>query len=337
MKKILVTGGAGYIGSHTVVALLDQGLTPVIVDNFSNSQEAVLTRVEKITGVLPEVVEADIRDAAMLDELFCERKFDAVVHFAGLKAVGESVNHPLRYYQNNVQGSLQLFRAMAKHGCFRLVFSSSASVYGDPESVPIKEQFPLGAANPYGQTKLMIENILSDLSVADARWQISALRYFNPVGAHKTGLIGENPTGIPNNLVPYIAQVAVGQLPRLSVFGGDYDTRDGTGVRDYIHVVDLADAHLKALDSLDRDHGYCAYNIGTGKGYSVLEVISAFERACGTKIPYDIVPRRPGDVASSYADPAFSELKLGWKARFSLDQMIRDHWRWQSVNINGFD
>ncbi len=336
MTKILVTGGAGYIGSHTVVALLEQGLTPILFDNFSNSQEAVLSRIEKITGVSPQLIEGDIKDGEKLNEVFVEHEFDAVIHFAGLKAVGESVEEPLRYYQNNVYGSLQLFRTMAKHGCFRLVFSSSASVYGEPESVPITEHFPLSAANPYGQTKLMIENILRDLSAADARWQASILRYFNPVGAHKSALIGENPNGIPNNLVPYIAQVAIGKLSRLSVFGGDYDTIDGTGVRDYIHVVDLADAHLKALDALDDGHGCCAYNVGTGEGYSVLEIIAAFERACGAKIPYDIVARRSGDVASSFADPIFSEQKLGWKARFGLNEMMRDHWQWQSANLEGY-
>jgi len=336
MTKILVTGGAGYIGSHTVIALLEQGFTPVIFDDFSNSHKAVLSRIEKISGILPVVIEGNIKDEGKLEEVFAEHSFDAVIHFAGLKAVGESVKEPLRYYQNNVSGSLQLFQVMAKHSCFRLVFSSSATVYGEPRSVPIKENFPLRATNPYGQTKLMIENILRDLSVADVRWQTSILRYFNPVGAHTSGLIGENPNGIPNNLVPYIAQVAVGKLERLSVFGGDYATSDGTGVRDYIHVVDLAAAHLKALNALENNDGCHAYNIGTGRGYSVLEIISAFEKVSGVEIPYLITSRRSGDVATSYADPSFSEKKLGWRAQFSLDDMMRDHWRWQSSNLEGY-
>lgn len=336
MTKILVTGGTGYIGSHTVVALIEQGYQPVILDNFSNSQPAVIDRIEQITSVRPELVNTDIQDSASLNTIFEQHEFEAVIHFAGLKAVGESVNKPLRYYQNNVAGSMALFGAMEQHGCFRIVFSSSATVYGDPASVPIKENFPLQATNPYGQSKLMVENILRDLSVADPRWQASLLRYFNPVAAHKSGLIGEDPSGIPNNLLPYIAQVGVGKLDKLSVYGNDYNTPDGTGVRDYIHVCDLADAHIKALQAQNAEHGCQAYNIGTGEGYSVLEIIKAFEQASGVTIPFEVKPRRAGDVASSYADPSHSENALAWKAQYGLDQMMEDHWRWQSNNPEGY-
>lgn len=335
MTKILVTGGTGYIGSHTVISLVEKGYQPVLIDNFSNSNPAVLQRIAKITGETLPLVNVDIQDADALDALFKAHCFDAVIHFAGLKAVGESVAEPLKYYQNNVYGSLQLFRAMAQHNCYRLVFSSSATVYGDPASVPISENFPLSATNPYGQTKLMVENILRDLSVADPQWQISILRYFNPVAAHSSGFIGEDPNGIPNNLMPYIAQVGVGKLACLSVFGDDYDTPDGTGVRDYIHVMDLAQAHLLALKALKQGSGCNAYNIGTGEGYSVLQMVAAFERASGVKIPYEIKARRPGDIASCYADPSLSAKALGWRAQFGLDQMMEDQWCWQSKNPDG--
>lgn len=336
MKKILVTGGAGYIGSHTVLALVEQGFKPVIFDNLSNSSKAVLPRLEKLAGQEIQLIEGDIQNIELLNSVFEQNEFDAVIHFAGLKAVGESVEQPLRYYQNNVHGSLQLFRAMAEHDCKRVVFSSSATVYGDPASVPIKEDFPLSATNPYGQSKLMIEEILRDLSVADTDWQVSILRYFNPVSAHSSGLIGEDPNGIPNNLMPYIAQVGVGKLTQLSVWGNDYDTPDGTGVRDYIHVVDLANAHLKALQALNPQHACQAYNIGTGQGYSVLQMVAAFERASGVTIPVVIKDRRPGDIATCYADPNHSKSALDWQAEFGVDQMMTDHWRWQSNNPNGY-
>lgn len=337
MNKILVTGGIGYIGSHTVVALIEQGYCPVIIDNLSNSSAKVLERIEQICAYKPELIEGDIGDSALLKNVFAQHGFSAVIHFAGLKAVGESVQQPLRYYQNNVTGSVQLLRAMAEVGCKKLVFSSSATVYGDPLSVPITEDFALSATNPYGQTKLMVEDILRDLAAADAEWQISILRYFNPVAAHQSGLIGENPNGIPNNLMPYIAQVGVGRLPQLAVFGNDYDTPDGTGVRDYIHVCDLADAHLKALQALGQGHACKAYNIGTGQGYSVLQMIAAFERASGVEIPFAIQPRRVGDIAECYANPQYSERELGWRAQYNLDQMMEDHWRWQSNNPNGYE
>ncbi len=333
---ILVTGGAGYIGSHTVVLLQEAGQDVVVFDNLSNSNPEVFNRIEQISGRRPVFVEGDLRDPVALERLFREHAIDAVIHFAGLKAVGESVEKPLLYYQNNVEGSLNLFQAMSDHGCQRIVFSSSATVYGDPASVPIREDFPLSATNPYGRNKLMIEEILRDLQVADSGWQIALLRYFNPVGAHPSGLIGEDPNGIPNNLMPFVAQVAVGKLPQLRVFGNDYPTPDGTGVRDYIHVMDLAAAHLKALDALNPSHGCVAYNIGTGRGYSVLEAVQAFSRAAEREIPYQIAPRRPGDIAACYADPAFSEEKLGWKAVYGIEEMVRDHWHWQSRNPQGF-
>lgn len=336
MKKVLITGGAGYIGSHTVVELINQKYEVVILDNFSNSSIKVLSKIKQITGVEPALIQGDIRDKLVTDELFEQHNFASVIHFAGLKAVGESVEKPLRYYQNNVQGSLCLFRTMADHGCFNLVFSSSATVYGDPESVPITEEFPLSATNPYGQSKLMVEEILRDLAAADKRWNISILRYFNPVAAHSSGLIGEDPNGIPNNLLPYISQVAVGRLEQLSVFGDDYDTPDGTGVRDYIHVVDLADAHINALQKLANLGGCRSFNIGTGNGYSVLEMINAFEQASGKTISYAIKPRRPGDISSCYADANLANNVLGWRAKFSLDQMMKDLWRWQSKNPDGY-
>jgi len=331
MKKILVTGGCGYIGSHTIVKLIEQNQEVVIVDNLSNSSKVVLERIEKITGRKPLLIEGDVQDRDFLKSVFDSYEFDSVVHFAGLKAVGESVSQPVRYYQNNVNGSL-----MEQYGCYKIVFSSSATVYGDPQSVPIDETFPLSTTNPYGQSKLMVENILRDLSVASEHWRIAILRYFNPVAAHDSGLIGEHPNGIPNNLMPYIAQVGVGKLERLSVYGDDYKTPDGTGVRDYIHVVDLADAHVKALDALSVEHGCKAYNIGTGQGYSVLEMVAAFERASEQKIPYSIEPRRAGDIAECYADPRLSAELLGWTAKYDLDKMMEDQWRWQSNNPDGY-
>ena len=330
MPSILVTGGAGYIGSHTCVELLDAGYDLIVIDNFSNSKPAVLDRVRQISGRAPVFVEADIRDRGALRDVFRAQRIDAVIHFAGLKAVGESVAQPLRYYDNNLSGSLTLFEVMAESGVKTMVFSSSATVYGDPRSVPIREDFPLSATNPYGRSKLMLEDILRDLSHADESWRIALLRYFNPVGAHASGMIGEDPSGIPNNLMPYITQVAIGKLPQLSVFGGDYPTPDGTGVRDYIHVVDLARGHLAALTALDGGKpGVMTVNLGTGKGYSVLEMIRAFELASARPIPYRITARRPGDVAQCYADAALAESLLGWRAEHGLDAMCRDSWRWQ--------
>lgn len=340
MKKILVTGGAGYIGSHTVVALIEQGFEPIIYDNLSNSNVEVLNRIKAITKIKPTFIHGELRDRDALNRVFNQYQFAAVVHFAGLKAVGESVAQPLRYYDNNVGGSLSLFEAMQSHRVFNIVFSSSATVYGEPKAMPIAETSPLSATNPYGRTKLIIEQILSDLSVSDERWRISLLRYFNPVAAHESGLIGEHPNGIPNNLLPYIAQVAVGKLAQLSIFGDDYPTIDGTGVRDYIHVVDLADAHLKALNLITSNDpkftGCHAYNIGTGEGISVLEMVRAYERACGHSIDYQIKPRRPGDVASCFADTTKTAEQLNWRAKYGLDQMMQDSWRWQSNNPDGY-
>lgn len=333
---VLVTGGAGYIGSHTVVLLLEAGYEVVAFDNLCNSHSEVFNRINQITGILPVFIKGDIRDKALLHQLFAEYDIDCVIHFAGLKAVGDSVAKPLLYYQNNVEGSLNLFEVMESVDCKRIVFSSSATVYGDPVSVPIREDFPLSATNPYGQSKLMIENILRDLAAADSAWQASLLRYFNPVGAHASGMIGEDPNGIPNNLMPYVAQVAIGRLKKLRVFGGDYPTVDGTGVRDYIHVTDLAAGHLKAMVKLDSKHSCLAYNLGTGNGYSVLQVVNAFAKAAGRDIPYQIVERRPGDIAECYADPAFSVEKLNWKAEYGLSEMVRDHWHWQMQNPNGY-
>jgi len=337
VKTILLTGGAGYIGSHTCILLLQAGYNVVIVDNLCNSDISVLERIEKLAdGRKPEFVEADIRDEDALDKLFNKYNIYAVIHFAGLKAVGESVEKPLLYYRNNVEGSLCLFEQMNKHNVKRIVFSSSATVYGDPASLPITEDFPLSATNPYGQNKLMVENILQDISHADKDWHVILLRYFNPVGAHKSGLIGEDPNGIPNNLMPYVAQVAVGKLPHMNVFGDDYPTHDGTGVRDYIHVVDLASGHIKALDVVDNKEGCQIYNLGTGKGYSVLDVIKTFEKISGKKIPYKIIERREGDIAECYADPSLSKKILNWEAEFGMDEMIRDHWNWQVNNPNGY-
>ena len=315
---ILVTGGTGYIGSHACVELMSAGHEIVILDNLCNSRRDVVNGIGSIVGKLPILVEGDIRDAEILEQLFTQYRFDAVMHFAGLKSVSESVANPLQYYENNVYGSMVLFRAMAVHGIKRLVFSSSATIYGDPASLPIGEDFPLQATNPYGRTKLMIEEMLRDIAVADPGWNIAILRYFNPVGAHDSGLIGEAPNGVPNNLMPYIAQVAAGQREFLSVFGDDYPTPDGTGVRDYIHVADLAAGHLKALEKLMRDNGILTYNLGAGHGFSVLEMVSAFEKASGKPIPYRIMPRRAGDVAQSYANPQKAERELGWKATRSI-------------------
>ena len=329
--KILVTGGMGYIGSHTCVELLKAGHDVVVYDNLSNSNTIVGDKVAQITGKKMAFIEGDIRDRAAMEAAFASNAIDAVIHFAGLKAVGESVAQPLRYYDNNVYGSLVLFETMAKFGVKTLVFSSSATVYGDPASVPIVEDFPLSATNPYGRSKLMIEEMLRDLSVSDPSWRIALLRYFNPVGAHESGLIGEEPNGIPNNLVPYIAQVADGRREFLSVYGGDYPTPDGTGMRDYIHVVDLAIGHVKTLTKLATGPGVVTYNLGTGRGNSVLEMVRAFEQACGKPIPYKIVDRRPGDIAKCYADPVRAQTELDWKAERDVAQMCADAWRYQST------
>lgn len=334
---ILVTGGAGYIGSHTIVELLASNQDLVIFDNFSNSSPKVLERIEQISGKRPTCIEGDIRDPSMLKRVFTNFPITSVIHFAGLKAVGESVEFPIRYYDNNIVGSLNLFTAMAEANVFNLVFSSSATVYGDPHTVPILENFPLQATNPYGRSKLIIEDMLRDIAHADSRWQIALLRYFNPVGAHASGLIGEDPQGIPNNLMPYVAQVAVGRRPELGVFGNDYATHDGTGVRDYIHVVDLAKGHLAALQALPKLKGAIPINLGTGQGYSVLDVVAAFERASGKPVPYRVGPRRPGDVAACFADPAHAKNLLGWSAQFDLETMCRDSWRWQSGNPMGYN
>ncbi|MGO8755162.1 MAG: UDP-glucose 4-epimerase GalE [Gallionellaceae bacterium] len=326
---VLVTGGAGYIGSHTCVELLQAGHEVIVFDNLCNSKASVLERIGQITGRKVQFIEGDVRDAAALERIFAGHSTAAVLHFAGLKAVGESVAHPLAYYDNNVHGSMVLFDAMVRHGVRTLVFSSSATVYGAPAALPIREDFPLGATNPYGRTKIMVEEILRDLAVADPQWRIASLRYFNPVGAHDSGLIGESPSGIPNNLMPYISQVAAGKREFLSVFGDDYPTPDGTGVRDYIHVVDLARGHLAALDHLGKSAGVITVNLGTGEGYSVLDMVRAFERASGKKIPYRIVGRRAGDIAACYADPQLAKALLGWRAEFGLERMCRDTWRWQ--------
>lgn len=328
-NSILVTGGSGYIGSHTVVELLAAGHDVFIIDNLANSKASVVDRIERIAGRRPGFAQVDIRDRAALEALFAAHRFDAVIHFAGLKAVGESVAKPLAYFENNVSGSVVLFECMAQAGVRTLVFSSSATVYGDPASVPIREDFPLSATNPYGRTKLIIEDILRDLARAEPDWRIAILRYFNPVGAHASGTIGEDPNGIPNNLVPYVAQVAAGKLKELSVYGNDYPTSDGTGVRDFIHVVDLANGHLAALQALAGRTGVITVNLGTGRGYSVLEMVKAFARASGRPVPHRIAPRRPGDVAQCYADPALARELLGWEARLGIEAMCLDTWRWQ--------
>lgn len=334
--KILVTGGAGYIGSHTCVALAENGYETIILDNLSNSKEESLSRIKQISGVMPEFIVADVRDSKALDNVFKQYTVDSVIHFAGLKAVGESTEKPLEYYENNVYGSVCLIRAMQKNGVKSLVFSSSATVYGTPPEVPIKEGFPLQTASPYGRTKLMTEDILRDFHSSDPSWSIAILRYFNPTGAHPSGLMGEDPNGIPNNLTPYITQVAIGRLKELQVFGNDYPTKDGTGVRDYIHVVDLAEGHVKAIEKLAKGSGLFTYNLGTGNGYSVLDMVAAFEKATGRKIPYRIAPRRSGDIAECFADPALAAKELGWKTRYGLDEMARDSWKWQSMNPDGY-
>ncbi|NLM75940.1 MAG: UDP-glucose 4-epimerase GalE [Clostridiaceae bacterium] len=334
---VLVTGGAGYIGSHTCVELLNEGYDVVVIDNLINSSKNSLDRVEEITGRKLTFYQTDLLDRDAVEDIFRKEKIDSVIHFAGLKAVGESVSKPLEYYYNNIVGTLILCDTMRKYGVKKLVFSSSATVYGKPETVPIKEDFPLSATNPYGRTKLMIEEILRDLYVSDNLWHIVILRYFNPVGAHKSGRIGEDPIGIPNNLVPYITQVAVGKLDFLPIYGNDYDTPDGTGVRDYIHVVDLAKGHLKALEKLKNGKGVLTYNLGTGKGYSVLEMVRSFERVCRKPIKYKIMPRRPGDIAICYADPSKAREELGWVAEKGLDEMCEDAWRWQTNNPNGYE
>lgn len=333
---IFITGGAGYIGSHTCVELINAGQEVTVFDNFSNSQPEALARVERITGKKPLLVQGDIRDRSALVAALSQSGATAVVHFAGLKAVGESVEQPLRYYDNNVTGTLRLLEAMAECDVKKLVFSSSATVYGDPQHLPLDEKHPLSATNPYGQSKLVIENMLRDLFQSDPTWRISILRYFNPVGAHASGLIGEDPQGTPNNLLPFVAQVAVGRRDYLNVWGADYDTPDGTGVRDYIHVVDLAIGHLKALERI-REHQEClAINLGTGVGYSVIDMVKAFEKASGQAIAYKVADRRPGDIAACYADPTQALSQLGWRAQKSLEEMCADAWRWQSMNPTGY-
>ena len=336
---ILVTGGAGYIGSHTCVELLNAGYEVVVLDNLYNSCEEALERVEQITGKKVKFYEADLLDQVAVQEVFDNEKIESVIHFAGLKAVGESVHKPLEYYHNNITGTLILCDEMRKHNVKNIVFSSSATVYGDPAFIPITEECPKGdITNPYGRTKGMLEQILTDLHTADPEWNVMLLRYFNPIGAHESGKIGEDPKGIPNNLVPYIAQVAVGKLECLGVFGDDYDTPDGTGVRDYIHVVDLAKGHVKAVEKMMRDkEGVSIYNLGTGCGYSVLDVLHAYEKACGKTLPYVIDPRRPGDIAECYADPAKARDELGWEARYGIEEMCASSWKWQSANPNGYN
>ncbi len=335
--KILVTGGAGYIGSHTCVELLNEHHDIVVLDNLCNSSQEALNRVERITGKSIDFHKIDLLDLQGVNSVFqCHKDIDAVIHFAGLKAVGESIEQPLAYYNNNISGTLNLLSAMGEAGVKAIVFSSSATVYGNPASLPIKEDFPLSVTNPYGRTKLMIEDILADCHVSDPGWHICLLRYFNPVGAHISGQIGEDPSGIPNNLMPYIARVAVGQLPKVSVFGDDYDTPDGTGVRDFIHVTDLAKGHLCSLPKLMAEPGVQIYNLGTGQGYSVLEMIHGFEKACGHAIAYEIAPRRAGDIAACWADPSLAHRELGWKATKTLEDMCADTWRWQQQNPNGY-
>ena len=337
MGKILVTGGAGFIGSHTVVELQEAGYDVAVLDNLSNSSEKSLERVAKITGKEVPFYKADIRDRNALEEIFSKEDVSAVIHFAGLKAVGESVEKPWEYYDNNITGTLTLVDVMKKHGCKNIIFSSSATVYGDPAFIPITEECPKGqCTNPYGWTKSMLEQILSDIQKADSEWNVILLRYFNPIGAHKSGTIGENPSGIPNNLMPYITQVAVGKRDHLNVFGNDYDTHDGTGVRDYIHVVDLAAGHVKALKKIEEKAGLKIYNLGTGQGYSVLDIVKNFEEATGVKIPYEIQARRPGDIATCYADASLAKKELGWEAKYGIREMCEDSWRWQKNNPNGY-
>ncbi|HAS6087475.1 TPA: UDP-glucose 4-epimerase GalE [Vibrio vulnificus] len=335
--NILVTGGSGYIGSHTCIQMIEAGMTPIILDNLYNSKLLVLDRIEQVTGVRPAFYQGDIRDSEILQHVFAQHDIQGVIHFAGLKAVGESVEKPLMYYDNNVSGTLNLVREMDKAGVKSLIFSSSATVYGDPASVPIREDFPTSATNPYGRSKLMVEECLTDFHKANPDWSITLLRYFNPVGAHESGLLGEDPQGIPNNLLPFVAQVAVGRREKLGVFGDDYPTPDGTGVRDYIHVVDLADGHLAALNKVGQQAGLHIFNLGTGQGNSVLEMVAAFEKAAQRPIPYEIKPRRAGDIAECWADPTYAEQVLGWKATRSLETMVVDTWRWQSNNPNGYE
>jgi len=335
-KSVLVTGGVGYIGSHTVLELLQAGYNVVVADNLCNSNLECLRRVQQLAGRDAAFHKVDIRDKDALRQIFAEYDVGAVIHFAGLKAVGESVAFPLRYYQVNVEGTLNLIETMDEAGCRNIVFSSSATVYGDPASVPVTEDFPTGPTNPYGHSKLFNEQILLDVAKSDERWNVCLLRYFNPVGAHSSGLIGEDPKGIPNNLMPYIQQVAVGKRPHLAVFGGDYPTHDGTGVRDYIHVVDLAKGHLAALQKLESGPGCVTYNLGTGVGYSVLDMVKAYSKACGHDIKYEMAPRRPGDVSVVYADPSYAATELGWRAELGMEQMCDDSWRWISANPDGF-
>lgn len=336
--RILVTGGAGYIGSHTCVELLNEGYEVVIVDNLYNANKKAVDRVEEITGKKVTFYEADICDRAAMDAIFDKEEVDAVIHFAGLKAVGESVSKPVEYYQNNIAGTLTLCDSMRNHGVKNIIFSSSATVYGDPAMIPITEECPKGiCTNPYGWTKWMLEQVLMDIQKSDPEWNVILLRYFNPIGAHKSGMIGEDPKGIPNNLLPYVAQVAIGKLECLGVFGDDYDTPDGTGVRDYIHVVDLARGHVKAIQKLADKEGVSIYNLGTGNGYSVLQVVHAFEKACGHPINYAIKPRRPGDIAMCYCDPKKAKDELGWVAEYGIEDMCADSWRWQTKNPNGYN
>lgn len=336
--SILVTGGAGFIGSHTVVELQNAGYDVVVLDNLCNASRKALDRVEKITGKKVTFYEADIRDEKVLQDIFDNEKIDSCIHFAGLKSVGESVSKPLEYYENNISGTLNLLSVMRKNGCKNIIFSSSATVYGDPAFIPITEECPKGVCtNPYGWTKSMLEQILTDVQKADPEWNVVLLRYFNPIGAHKSGTIGENPNGTPNNLMPYVTQVAVGKLKELGVFGDDYDTPDGTGVRDYIHVVDLALGHVKALKKVEEKTGLCIYNLGTGHGYSVLDIVKNFEKATGVKIPYVIKPRRPGDIATCYSDVTKAKEELNWEAQYDIKDMCEDSWRWQKNNPNGYD
>ena len=336
--NILVTGGAGYIGSHTCVELLNAGYGVVVIDNLYNSNQKAIDRIEQITGKKVKFYENDVLDRDALEKIFSENSIDAVIHFAGLKAVGESVHKPIEYYHTNIGGTLALVDVMREHNCKNIIFSSSATVYGDPAEIPISENCPKGTCtNPYGWTKWMQEQILTDIHTADPEWNVILLRYFNPIGAHKSGLIGEDPKGIPNNLLPYVAQVAIGKLPQVNVFGNDYDTPDGTGVRDYIHVVDLARGHVKAVERLAKNDGVFICNLGTGKGYSVLDVIHAFEKACGHKLKYEIKPRRDGDIATCYCNPEKAEKELGWKAEYTLDDMCADSWRWQTMNPDGYN
>ncbi len=334
---VLVTGGAGYIGSHTCIELIGEGHEVVIVDDLSNSSKIVVDRIEELTGTKPKFYEIDVCNKTELEKVFKENNIESIIHFAAFKAVGESVTMPLEYYSNNLISTLVLFELMKKYEVKNFVFSSSATVYGNPKTCPIEENFSLSVTNPYGRTKLIIEDMIRDICYAHKDLNIAILRYFNPIGAHKSGRIGEEPSGIPNNIMPYITKVAIGQLPHLNVFGNDYDTHDGTGVRDYIHVLDLASGHVKALDKLSENPGLVTYNLGTGKGYSVLELVKAFSKASGIEIPYKIAPRREGDIATCYANPSKAEKELGWKAKYGIEEMCEDSWRWQSNNPNGYE